>query len=343
MPWQLCYCIVLFVLPKKNLVHGHSAPQFTVSPNEVYAARLSCAGCPKEEILLRFNPTKKIVTIYEATSRNGIKSYTTKNLSYMIHQSDVVINNEYHYRWSNRTLFPMIKGKTKLRNQRLKSYKLKRGVYKGDIELMQGIDYFAWGAPHWKAFVNDGVALHFESPGAGLPVITPINSKETEEATGNLRFTGETESAKLTMILSNFPAYDSLEKCYYPMSAEIHYDDQVYYGPAIFIQDIDNLDGEWQLTFMEGAKHKLTQRMMIDVNKRTAQGSTGCNQFTGQFETRGLTFKLSDRVAMTRKFCADSDENLFIRYMTDELKFKAVADEIQFFKGDKMVMLWKRR
>lgn len=108
--------------------------------------------------------------------------------------------------------------------------------------------------------------------------------------------------------------------------------------------DLNNTN--WVLDFIQPLDRSMKSLSMrfpqqlptIEIIGKTFTGNSGCNNLSGSFLKTGNDVKF-DKIAMTRMFCQDVEENLFVNNLNDVSKVKLENGQLILSNADDMVLL----
>ncbi|HKL03237.1 MAG TPA: META domain-containing protein, partial [Cryomorphaceae bacterium] len=181
-------------------------------------------------------------------------------------------------------------------------------------KLDVGIDFYAIGnEPSWNLDFDVDEYMHFQAPGK----IEMHHPATVGEEKGNtMRYTSKTEMGKMEVVLKMEKCMDSMSGETFDYSVEVTVttgvdESSTYKGCGTFLRDF-RLHDTWVLEVLEGDTLKPQNfdgdlpQMEIFVEEGRIAGNDGCNDFSGEAETRGNTLRIG-QLQQTRKMCENME------------------------------------
>lgn len=117
--------------------------------------------------------------------------------------------------------------------------------------------------------------------------------------------------------------------------------------------EVAALNGSWELNYISGPKvafEKLYPQkkptMLIDVEKKSVSGNSGCNTYTGTLVAAEGIINFNQAFAVTKMMCAESalGETTYFEILKKVTKF-SVADgnTLQLFAGNLLLMKFQKK
>jgi heat shock protein HslJ len=78
--------------------------------------------------------------------------------------------------------------------------------------------------------------------------------------------------------------------------------------------------------------------LLLKSEGKLAQGSGGCNRFTGSYELEGDSLKFGP-IASTRMFCEEvmDQEQAYLQVLTETTGYKVSGNSLELYKGDELL------
>lgn len=190
---------------------------------------------------------------------------------------------------------------TWIRNNALATFQLGQQVF-ACHQLTDDLHFSVHGnEPFWSIEVNHNQAV-ITTPEATSDVI-PLHDNDLMHQVK----TYESADKSLSLHLTPQRCQDDMSGMYYPMQANVVYNDKAFAGCAGNNEYI--LAGQWKVISLDGHQVVSAIPLTLIFNEGQLTGSTGCNTFTGQYTLSAESFSIQ-QLAVADKICGTEQGRL---------------------------------
>jgi heat shock protein HslJ/uncharacterized membrane protein len=222
-------------------------------------------------------------------------------------------------------------------------------------KLDQGVDFYAFGnEPSWSLDIDFEKGMWFTSL-TDLPEMnTPPGREDKAQDADVTRYFAQTEEGTLIVTVLRGECTDAMSGEQFPFKARVDVkrssdnDYTSFEGCGRYVMD-SRLNDIWVLTLFGDRKleaqdfRKGFPVLEFHLNENRVVGSTGCNQISGKFETRGNRITIG-QLATTRMACPNmAFEQEFLSAVTGETFHYAIDAGRLMLTGDNGVVLELRK
>ncbi|MEN8691806.1 MAG: META domain-containing protein [Desulfobacterales bacterium] len=222
-------------------------------------------------------------------------------------------------------------------------------------KLDQGIDFYAFGnEPSWSLDIDFEKGMWFKSL-TDLPEMnTPPGREDRAQDADVTRYFAQTEVGTLIVTVLRGECRDAMSGERFPFKSRVEVKRSVdadytgFEGCGRYVMD-SRLNDIWVLTLFGDRKleaqdfRKGLPVLEFHLNENRVVGSTGCNQISGKFETRGNRITIG-QLDTTRMACPNmAFEEEFLSAVTGETFHYAIDAGRLMLTGDNGVVLELRK
>lgn len=216
--------------------------------------------------------------------------------------------------------------------------------------LRAGNELVAMGnEPFWSLTINPSKnVLRFKTPD-GDSLNTPVPERITDP-NGELRYTAEVESGRLTVIFRPDSCVVSMSGQRFDYRADVTVRGKNYAGCGMSLRQVALLQDIWVLTELNGravsagGAGRERPRLEIMLTEDRVTGTTGCNRLNGRVraDTHQIQF---GPLATTKMACpadAGTTEGDFLTALQQPLTYQVGQGRLTLLRGSTPMMIFKK-